>query len=107
MRSQCLLAALIAAVTLTASAAQDTPLLPGKGLAQHPFLYCGQWDTRKPVQTMFIVRDGKVAWSHTISEKDNYFVDATMLSNGNVIYARKHGATEITPDKQVVWNYDA
>ena len=56
---------------------------------------------------MVIVRDGKVAWSHTISEKDNYFVDATMLSSGNVIYARKHGVTEVTPDKQVVWNYDA
>src|SRR5215471_21163360 len=34
--------------------------LPGKGLAQHPFLYCGEWDTRKTVQTLFLVRDGKV-----------------------------------------------
>src|SRR5580700_2693855 len=23
---------------------------PGNGLAQHDFLYCGEWDTRKPVQ---------------------------------------------------------
>jgi hypothetical protein len=99
----------VASATLCVSAAPaaDSPPLPGKGLAQHPFLYCGQWDTRKPVQTMVVVRDGKVAWSHTISEKDNYFVDATMLSSGNVIYARKHGATEITPDKRIVWNYDA
>lgn len=81
--------------------------LPGKGLAQHPFLYSGQWDTRKPVQTMYIVRDGKVAWSYSISEKDNYFVDSTMLSNGNIIFARKHGVTEITQAKKVVWNYDA
>ena len=22
--------------------------LPGKGLKQHPFLYVGEWDTRKP-----------------------------------------------------------
>lgn len=85
----------------------DAPPLPGKGLAQHPFMYCGQWDTRKPVQTMVIVRDGKVVWSYAISEKDNYFVDSTMLSNGNILFARKHGATEITPNKRIVWNYDA
>jgi hypothetical protein len=87
--------------------ADQSASLPGKGLAQHPFLYCGQWDTRKPAQTLCIIRDGKVAWSYSISEKDNYFVDATMLSNGNVIFARKHGVTEVTPDKRVAWNYDA
>jgi hypothetical protein len=92
---------------LQTQSATQTPSLPGKGLAQHPFLYCGQWDTRKPAQTMVIVRDGKVVWSYQISAKDNYFVDCTMLSNGNVIFARKHGATEVTPDRKVVWNYDA
>jgi hypothetical protein len=90
----------------TTSANQLAPL-PGKGLAEHPFLYSGQWDTRKPVQTMYIVRDGKVTWSYSISEKDNYFVDSTMLSTGNIIFARKHGVTEITKDKKIVWNYDA
>jgi hypothetical protein len=95
-----------AAWSAQAPASPDDPL-PGQGLAQHPFLYCGQWDTRKPAQTLYVIRDGKVAWSYSISAKDNYFVDATMLSNGNVIFARKHGATEVTPDKQVAWNYDA
>jgi hypothetical protein len=38
--------------------------LPGKGLAQHPFLYCGEWDTLRPGETMFIVRDGKVVEPH-------------------------------------------
>ena len=33
---------------------------PGRGLAQHPFLYAGEWDTRKPDQSMFLVRDGRV-----------------------------------------------
>jgi hypothetical protein len=89
-----------------AAVAPSTPL-PGQGLAQHPFLYCGQWDTRKKEQTLYVIRDGKVAWSYSISEKDHYFVDATMLSSGNVIFARKHGATEVTPDKKVVWHYDA
>jgi hypothetical protein len=87
-------------------------VLPGNGLAQHPFLYAGEWDFRKPVQTIFLVRDGKVAWSYDIPTKDangqlNEFSDATMLSNGNVVFARKTGAGEITPDKKLIWNYDA
>ena len=36
-------------------------VLSGQGIAQHPFLYPGQYDTRKPTeQTMFIVRRGKI-----------------------------------------------
>jgi hypothetical protein len=89
--------------------------LPGKGLAQHDFLYAGQWDTRNPLETMFLVRGGKVVWTHTIPDKDIQagktetaeWSDIHLLSNGNVLYARKTGATEITSDKQVVWNYDA
>src|SRR6266852_4406475 len=68
-----------------------------------PFFNCGHCDTRKAAQTLFIFRDGRVAWSYTISERDNYFVDATRLSNGNVLFARKHGVTEVAPDKRVVW----
>ena len=80
--------------------------LPGKGLAQHPFLYCGEWDTLRPGETMFIVREGKVVWSHTITDKEE-FGDCTMLSNGNIVFSRRTGASEITPDKQIVWNYEA
>jgi hypothetical protein len=87
-------------------------VLPGAGLSQHPFFYAGEWDYPKPLQTMFIVRDGKVAWSYSIPLKDaadniQEFSDATMLSNGNVVFARKTGAGEITPDKRLIWNYDA
>jgi outer membrane protein assembly factor BamB len=61
---------------------------------------------------MFIVRDGRVAWTYAIPLKDakgqiQEFSDATMLSNGNVVFARKTGAGEITPDKKLLWNYDA
>jgi hypothetical protein len=94
--------------------ADETPLpaLPGKGMAQHPFLYAGEWDTRKPLQTIFVVRDGKVVWSYGIPLKDKDGVlqelgDASMLSNGNIVFSRKVGASEVTPDKQIVWNYDA
>lgn len=86
--------------------------LPGNGLAQHSFLYSGEWDFRKPVQTLFVVRDGKVAWTYDIPTKDEHgnlqeLGDATMLSNGNILFCRKIGASEITPDKKIVWNIDA
>jgi len=92
-------------------ATAPTPL-PGKGLAQHPFLYTGEWDTRKPVQTIFLVRGGKVVWTYSIPIKNekgelNEFDDIHMLSNGNVLFARKTGAAEVTPDRKIVWNYDA
>jgi len=87
--------------------APSAEVLPGKGLAQHPFLYCGEWDTRKPEQTMFIIRDGKVVWSYSIPNEEE-LDDCTQLSNGNIIFARKgKGASEITPDKKIVWNYEA
>src|SRR5262245_36733884 len=94
------------------AAVSQLPPLPGKGLAQHPFLYCGEWDTRKPVQTIFLVRGGKVMWTYSMPIKNekgelNEFDDVHMLSNRHILFARKTGATEITMEKKVVWNYDA
>jgi len=85
-------------------------VLPGKGLAQHPFLYAGEWDTRKPLQSMFLVRDGKVVWHYSIPLHNaaggiQEFDDATLLSDGNVIFSCMSGAGEITPDKDLVWQY--
>jgi hypothetical protein len=87
-------------------------VLPGKGLAQHPFLYTGEWDYRKTNQTIFVVRSGRVAWTYSIPIKDadgtlQELGDATMLSNGNIVFCRKVGASEITPDKKIIWNMDA
>ena len=87
-------------------------VLPGKGLAQHPFLYTGEWDHRKTDQTIFVVREGKVVWTYDIPIKDvdgtlQELGDATMLSNGNIVFCRKVGASEITPDKKIVWNMEA
>ena len=86
--------------------------LPGKGLAQHPFLYAGEWDYRKPEQTMFIVRDGKVQWTYSIPIRAadstlQEWGDATLRSDGNIVFSRKTGAGIVTPDKRLVWNYDA
>jgi hypothetical protein len=76
---------------------------PGNGLAQHDFLYCGEWDTRKPVQTIFLVRGGKVVWTYSIPTNDRHHVlsefdDIHYLSNGNVVYACKTGWGEVTTD---------
>jgi alpha-glucosidase len=57
--------------------------LPGKGLAQHDFLYCGEWDTRRPAQTMAIVKGGQVTWSYDIPNAQEYG-DCTLLTNGNI-----------------------
>ncbi len=94
-----------------APAASPSPtelaVLPGKGMAQHPFLYCGEWQNRSTSQqVMHIVRDGKIVWSYTNPLKGE-LGDCSMLSNGNIVFSRQHGASEITPDKKIVWNYDA
>ena len=88
-----------------ASPAGDAPL-PGRGMAQHPFLYCAEWQRRSTSdQTMYIIRDGKITWSYTNPLKGE-LGDCTMLSNGNNVFSRQFGASEITPDKKIVWNYD-
>ena len=119
-RQTVLLLAFLSIVAAGAANASDTPytgplspaILPGSGLAQHPFLYAGEWDTRKANQSMFLVRDGRIAWSasiplHPSPGANQEFDDATLLSDGNVIFSRMSGAGEIAPDKRVVWDYPA
>jgi len=113
-----LAATILIALTPDAAAAQETVKdatspsarllsLPGKGLEQHPFLYCGEWQQRgQTEQTIYLIRDGKVAWSYSIPAGEE-LGDCTQLSNGNILFSRRLGASEITPDKRIVWNYDA
>jgi hypothetical protein len=94
-----------------AARAEAPTTLPGNGLSQHPFLYVGEWDTRNPEETIFLVKGGKVVWTYSIPDKNekgelNEFDDIHLLSNGNVLFARKTGAGEVNPEKQIVWNYD-
>ncbi|MEO5980016.1 MAG: hypothetical protein ABIS36_07020 [Chryseolinea sp.] len=85
--------------------------LPGKGLNQHPFLYVGEWDFRNPQsQKMTIVRKGKVVWQYSIPMRTatggiQEFDDATLLPNGNIVYACMSGAGIITPEKNIIWQY--
>src|SRR5688500_8628219 len=55
--------------TPTAQPIEPIPF-PGRGLAQHDFLYSGEWDTRNPTETMFLVRGGKVVWKYEIPDRD-------------------------------------
>ena len=77
--------------------------LPGKGLAQHDFMYAGESHDRK----IFIVRHGEIVWTYDDPSGKGEISDAVMLSNGNILFAHQFGVTEITPEKKVVWNYDA
>ena len=86
--------------------------LPGKGLAQHPFLFAGEWDFRKPDQTIFMVRGGQVVWTYSIPIKLpdgtlQEWGDATVLSDGNILFSRKTGAGIVGPDRKLIWNFDA
>lgn len=84
--------------------------LPGKGLAQHDFLYTGEWDTRKTVQTLTLVRRGKALWTYTIPTNDangnlSEFSDMHQLSNGDIVFAYKTGWRKIDPSGQTLYNY--
>jgi len=86
-------------------------VLPGRGLAQHDFLYCGEWNYDQPQQTMWVIRDGKPVWSYDIpfnvifnNKKDiEELGDCTQRSNGNIVFSTRLGAAEVTPDKKIVW----
>lgn len=77
--------------------------IPGNGLAHFDFFYAGE----AKVQNMFIVRGGKIEWVYTHPVLTGEISDAVMFSNGNILFAHQFGVTEITPEKKVVWNYDA
>jgi hypothetical protein len=85
------------------------------GLDRHDALYCGEWQlTTKPGDTIYLVRGGKVVWTHSLSSPgSDEFGDCTMMSNGHVLFDLKNtGAQEIVPDLQtgkdgpIVWRYN-
>ncbi len=90
-------------------------MLPGNGLAQHDFLYCGEYDFTHDQQILHLIRGGREVWSYSIPFHillDNWadgqeFGDCSLLSNGNVLLTTRFGAREVQPDKTVVWEYQA
>ena len=75
--------------------------LPGKGLAQHPMLYIGEGYNK-----MFLVDKGRIVWTYSTGPGNEYD-DVWMLSNGNILFTRMQYIAEITPEKKVIWRYDA
>jgi hypothetical protein len=77
------------------------PAWPGRALAQHPMLYAGEG-----YNTIFLVNQGKVIWTYaTVGHGE--IDDVWMLSNGHVLFTRQFAVVEVTPQKEVVWHYDA
>ncbi len=82
----------------------DRPIpsdLPGNGLAQHSMLYIGEGYNK-----MFLINGGKIIWTYSTGSGWEYD-DAWMLSNGNILFTRMQFIAEVTPNKEVVWRYDA
>src|ERR1039458_9011721 len=75
--------------------------LPGNGMAQHPMLYIGEGYNK-----MFLVDHGKILWTYSTGAGWEYD-DVWMLSNGNILFTRMQYIAEVTPEKKVVWRYDA
>jgi hypothetical protein len=95
-----------------ASGCAHTQKAPDPGVAERDFLYCGEWQTDRPGEHMYLVRKGQVVWSHEIDDKEE-LGDCTMASNGHIFFVRKgRGASEIVPDLasgkggQIVWDYE-
>jgi outer membrane protein assembly factor BamB len=94
--------ALLRAQTKTAELSQHD-ILSGKGLAEHDFLYAGESGKRQ----VFIVRSGKVVWLYDDPAGKGEISDAVLLSNGNVLIAHQFAINLISPEKKILWNYDA
>lgn len=83
--------------------AQAPAALPGKGLAQHDFFYAGE----QKQHWMFRVEKGRIAWQYVDAASKGEISDATLLSNGDIVFTHQFGVTKISKDKRVLWNYDA
>jgi outer membrane protein assembly factor BamB len=93
----------IAPVANSANVRLAPVTLPGKGLAQHDFLYAGEGKD----QRIYVVRKGIIVWFYTKPGTKGEISDAVLMSNGNILFAHQFGVTMITPEKKIVWNYEA
>jgi outer membrane protein assembly factor BamB len=78
-------------------------LLPGKGLAHHDFFYAGEAKS----QDMYIVRAGKVVWAYHDPAGKGEISDATLLPNGDVLFAHQFGVKLVSSDSRVIWSLAA
>lgn len=90
----------------------EPPLpLPGRGLAQHDFIFTGEFDTRKPVATISLIQGGKRTWMYQIPTKDeangqlSEFSDLHRLSNGDIVFAYKTGWRKIDREGKTIYDF--
>ena len=105
------LVAFTVAVIATSIHSQTMPtlpkVLPGKGLAQHPFLYCGEYAYDQDQQSIRMIRGGKEVWRYDIKfnvmregrKNIQELGDCTRLANGNVAFTTRFGAMEVTAEQ--------
>jgi hypothetical protein len=74
---------------------------PGRGIAQHPMLYAGEG-----YNNILLANGGKVVWNYSAGPHGE-IDDIWMLGNGDILFAGQFYVEEVTPQKQVVWRYDA
>jgi hypothetical protein len=77
------------------------PQWPGKGLAEHPMLFAGEG-----YNSLFLINDGKLLWTYGAG-RGGEIDDVWLLSNGHVLFARQRSVVEVTPKKEVVFNWEA
>ena len=70
---------------------------------QFDFFYAGEAKTRN----MYIVRNGKIAWSYIDTTGRGEISDAVLMANGDVLFAHQYGVTLINRSKKVLWKYHA
>lgn len=74
---------------------------PGNGIAEHPMLYAGEG-----YNNILLVNEGKVIWNYFTGPRGE-IDDVWLLTNGHVLFTNQFGVEEITPQKEIVWHYDA
>jgi len=68
--------------------------------------FWGQADRSPGVKATRTDTIGALVWGCTMPQPGE-FGDATMLANGNIVFSRYGGASEVTPNHDIVWNFDA
>ncbi|MBI3879596.1 MAG: hypothetical protein HY301_05975 [Verrucomicrobia bacterium] len=74
-------------------------LLATSARAAHPFLCCDYGGGKVCV----VSAEGKIEWQYDCKNPQ----DCWRLPNGNILFCFVSGALELTPDKKVVWEYQA
>jgi hypothetical protein len=74
---------------------------PGNGIAEHPMLYAGEG-----YNNILLVNGGKVVWNY-FTGPHGELDDVWLLTNGHILFTRQFQVEEVTPQKEIVWHYDA